>query len=92
MSNDLTEHSCLKEELRNERRGCLSLWQAAQTEFNTMLVTVKAFFDWANVELVETIFYANPDNILGSVRNSEEKMLHAFEVGSKIVKGSAAFC
>lgn len=65
---------------------------SADQEFNTMLVTVKAFFDWANVELVETIFYANPDNILGSVRSSEEKMLHAFEVGSKIVKENAAFC
>ena len=62
---------------------------SADQEFNTMLVTVKAFFDWSNVELVETIFYANPDNILGSVKNNEEKMLHAFKVGAEIVKESA---
>jgi multimeric flavodoxin WrbA len=59
-------------------------------EFDTMLVTVKAFFDWANIELVETILYANPDNELGNVKQDEARMAQAFQLGLDIVKGNEA--
>jgi hypothetical protein len=50
-------------------------------EFDTMLVTVKGFFDWANIELTGTILYANPENELGNVQNEKEKMAKLSRLG-----------
>ena len=54
-------------------------------EFDTSLVTVKGFFRWSNVELVDTILYNHSDNELGSVRKDQIKLKEAYELGQKIV-------
>ena len=75
--------------VKKRKKGVLiAVAGGTDQEFDTVLVTVRAFFDWANVELVETILHANPDNELGSVRKDGAKTAQAFKLGSQIVRGS----
>ena len=68
------------------KRGVFITVAGTDQEFNTILTTVKGFFNWANIELIETILYAHDDNEVGSVRKNEERMARAFEIGVRIVK------
>jgi len=49
------------------------------------LATVKGFFNWANIELTETILYSHSDENYGGVKNDENWMEKAFQVGAKLV-------
>jgi multimeric flavodoxin WrbA len=75
----------IKRRIKKRKKGVLiAVAGDTDQEFDTMLVTVRAFFNWANIELVETILYTNPDNELGNVRQDEARMDRAFQVGVDI--------
>lgn len=71
---------------KKRKKGIFIAVAGTDQEFNTIQTTVKGFFNWANIELVETILYAHDDNELGGVKNDKEKMDQAFEVGVRIAK------
>jgi len=51
----------------------------------TIRRTVKAFFCWANIGLMDVIRYVNPESELGSAGNDGEKLNQAFEAGVRMV-------
>jgi multimeric flavodoxin WrbA len=77
---------CFERRLKKRRKGVFVTVAGAQQEFDTILTTVKGFFNWANIELVETILYPNNSNELGGVRNNEKRTAQAFEIGVRISK------
>jgi len=72
--------------MKKRKRGVFIAVAGTEQEFNTILTTVKGFFHWANIELIETILYPNDSNELGAVKNNKERMTQAFEVGVGIAK------
>jgi multimeric flavodoxin WrbA len=57
----------------------------ARQDFRMSQRAAKAFFNWANAELVETILHGHDDNELGSVRHDAEKMVQAHKAGVQLV-------
>jgi multimeric flavodoxin WrbA len=76
--------------MHKRKKGVFIAVAGTAQEFDTILTTVKAFFDWANIELVEAIFYGHDDIELGGVRHDEGRMAQAFEVGAAVAKECAA--
>jgi len=72
--------------IKKRKKGFFIVVAGTGQEFNTILTTVRGFFNWANIELVETILYPHDDNELGGVKANKEKMSQAFETGVQIVK------
>ena len=72
--------------MKKRKRGVFIAVAGPDQEFKTILTTVSGFFNWANIELVETILYPNDSNKLGGVRNNKERMNQAFEVGVQIIE------
>jgi multimeric flavodoxin WrbA len=72
--------------MRKRKKGVFIAVAGTDQEFNTIQTTIKGFFSWANIELVETILYAHDDSELGGVNNNKEKMKQAFEAGVRIAK------
>jgi len=72
--------------IKKRKKGVFIAVAGTDQEFNTIRITVKGFFNWANIELTETILYAHDDDELGGVKNDKERMGQAFEVGVRIVK------
>lgn len=81
----------IERRIEKRKKGVFIAVAGEDQEFDTILVTVNGFFDWANIELTGTILYANPGNELGNVKNEKEKMAQAFEIGLEIVKESNEF-
>jgi multimeric flavodoxin WrbA len=72
--------------MKKRKKGVFIAVGGPDQEFDTILATVKGFFKWANIELIETILYPNNSDELGSVRNDRERMKQAFEVGVRIAQ------
>jgi multimeric flavodoxin WrbA len=72
--------------IQKRKKGVFIAVAGPDQEFNTILATVKGFFNWANIELVETILYPNNSNELDSVKNDKERMKQALKIGVQIVK------
>ncbi len=72
--------------IEKRKKGIFIAVAGTDQEFNTIQTTIKGFFNWANIELIETILYAHDDNELGGVKNDKERMDQAFEVGVRIAK------
>ena len=72
--------------MKKRKKGVFIAVAGAQQEFDTILTTVKGFFNWVNIELVETILYPNDSNELGGVKNNEKRMTQAFKIGVRISK------
>jgi len=72
--------------VKKRKKGVFIAVAGPDQEFNTIQTTVKGFFEWANITLIETILYPNDSNELGSVKNNKERMAQAFEIGARIVK------
>jgi multimeric flavodoxin WrbA len=72
--------------IKKRKKGVFIGVAGVDQEFDTMLKTVKGFFNWANVELSETILYAHEDDDLGGVKNNKAQMAQALNVGVQIVK------
>lgn len=77
--------SCFERRIKKLKKGVFIAVAGTDQEFNTILTTAKGFFDWANIELVETILYAHVDAELGGVRKNKKRMDEAFEVGVRIL-------
>jgi len=72
--------------IKKRKKGVFIAVAGVDQEFNAILTTVKGFFNWANIELIETILYPHDDNMVGGVKNNKERMNYAFEVGIQITK------
>lgn len=67
------------------KKGVFIAVAGTDQEFDTIQTTVKGFFVWANIELVETILYPHEGGF-GCVKEDKKRMKHAFEVGVRIAK------
>jgi multimeric flavodoxin WrbA len=76
--------------LNKRKTGVFVAVAGPDQEFNTILTTVRGFFNWANIELVDTIFYPHEDDNLGSVKENKRTTDYAFEAGVNIVKQARA--
>lgn len=72
--------------MKKRKKGILIAVAGTGQEFDTIQTTVKGFFQWTNVELVETILHVHDDNELGSVKNDKRRMDEAFQVGVRLVQ------
>jgi multimeric flavodoxin WrbA len=72
--------------LRKRKKGVFIAVAGTDQEFNTIQTTVKGFFSWANIELIETILYPHDDSESGGVSDHKEKMKEAFDVGVRIAE------
>jgi multimeric flavodoxin WrbA len=72
--------------MKKRKKGVFIAVAGEDQEFNTIHTTTKGFFEWANIELVETILYSDNSNELGSVKNDEQKMAEAFDVGVQLTE------
>ena len=71
------------------KKGSFVAASGTEQEFETVLATVKGFFNWANIELKETMFYAHDDNELGGVAKDKARMKQAFDIGVELADGPA---
>lgn len=69
---------------KSRNKGVFIAVGGQDRDFAPILTTVKAFFKWANVELVDKIFYGQTDEVRGGVKDDEETMAKAFEIGVRI--------
>ncbi len=60
------------EKRMRKKKGIFIAVAGIDQEIITTLTTEKGFFNWANIELVESILYAHDDNDLGGVKNDEK--------------------
>jgi multimeric flavodoxin WrbA len=72
--------------MKKRKKGVFIAVAGEDQKFKTIQTTVKGFFEWANIELVETILYSDNSNELGSVKNDEQKMSEAFNVGVQLTE------
>jgi len=72
--------------MTKQKKGVFIAVAGTAQEFDTILTTVRAFFEWASIVLIETIFYGHDDVELGGVRHDEERMVRAFQVGIALEK------
>jgi multimeric flavodoxin WrbA len=75
-----------EQRLKKQKKGILVAVSGTDQDYNSVLATVKGFFNWTNTTLTEIIYYAHDDNKLGSVKNDQAKMKQAFELGIKVSK------
>ena len=72
--------------MKKRKKGVFIAVAGEDQKFNTIQTTVKGFFEWANIELAETILYSDDSNELGSVKNDQQKMSEAFDVGVQLTE------
>ena len=72
--------------LEKRKKGLFIAVAGRGQEFNTILISVKGFFEWANIELVDTILYAHDDEELGGVGGNMKRMKEAFDIGARITE------
>lgn len=68
----------------NRSKGVFIAVGGQDRDFTPILTTVKAFFKWANIELVDKILYGETDEVRGGVKDDGETMARAFEIGARI--------
>jgi multimeric flavodoxin WrbA len=74
--------------VKKRKKGVFIAVAGTDQEFNTILTTIKGFFNWTNTELTDTILYAHEDDELGGVKKNREKMNEAYEAGIRLVTSS----
>jgi multimeric flavodoxin WrbA len=70
--------------MKRRKKGVFVAAAGTEQQFETVLATVKGFFNWANIELKESILYAHDDNELGAVSKDKTRMKQAFDVGAEL--------
>jgi len=78
--------SGFEQRVKKRKKGVFIAVAGKEQELNTIQTTVNGFFKWANIMLVETMFYAHDDNELGVVKRDKEKLDQAFSAGVKLAK------
>jgi multimeric flavodoxin WrbA len=76
--------------LKKRKVGAFVAVAGPDQEFNTISATVKGFFNWVNIELVDTIFHSHEDDNLGSAKENKRVMERAFQTGIAIVRQARA--
>ncbi len=72
--------------MKKRKKGVFIAVAGADQEFDTIQTTIKGFFNWANIDLVETLLYHHEDDALGGVRNEKNELSKAFEIGARLVR------
>jgi multimeric flavodoxin WrbA len=70
--------------MKKRKQGVFVAVAGLEQEFETILTTIKGFFNWANIELTETILYPHEESY-GGVKNNEGLMKKAFQIGTRLV-------
>ncbi len=73
-----------KRRMKKCKKGVFIAVAGTDQEFHTILTTVKGFFTWANIEMLESILYSHDDDILRGVESDEERMSQAFKAGVQL--------
>ncbi len=71
--------------MKKNKKGVFIAVAGVEQEFKTILATVQGFFNWAKIELTETILYSHTDVTYGGVKNDQDVMKKAFQIGVKLV-------
>jgi len=71
--------------IKKKKKGIFVVVAGMDQEFDTILTTVKGFFNWANIELAETILYSHSDENYGGVKDDKSMMKKAFQAGVQLV-------
>jgi multimeric flavodoxin WrbA len=74
--------------IKKRKKGVFVAVAGTDQDFNAILATVRGFFNWANIKLVETFFYVHDDNEIGGVKKGHGKMNQAFNIGANLVADS----
>jgi multimeric flavodoxin WrbA len=72
--------------IKKRKKGVFVAASGTEQELATILTTVNGFFNWANIELTDKIFFQHDDDDLGGVKNDRQKMSQAFEIGARFAK------
>ncbi len=80
----LSESSGFVRRMKKRKKGIFIAVAGLEQEFGTILTTVKGFFNWANIELKETILYAHNVSY-GEAENDKSLMKKAFQAGIQLV-------
>ena len=72
--------------MKKRKKGVFIAVAGADQEFDTIQTTIKGFFNWANIDLVETLLYRHEDDVLGGVRTEKNELSKAFEIGARLVR------
>jgi len=75
--------------MKKSKKGIFVAVAGNEQEFQTVLATVKGFFNWANIELTESLLYTHADDELGGVGKEKERMNQAFDVGVRLAQQKA---
>jgi len=67
-------------------RGVFIAVGGQDRDFTPMLTTIKGFFKWANIELVDKILYGQAAEERGAVKDDAKVMERAFELGARIAQ------
>jgi multimeric flavodoxin WrbA len=71
---------------RTRNRGVFIAVGGQDRDFMPIMRTVKGFFKWANIELVDKILYGQTDEVRGGVKDEEETMARAFDIGERVAE------
>lgn len=71
--------------IRKKKKGIFIAVAGSEQEFEAILTTVRGFFNWANIELIETILYSHSDEAFGGVKYDRNLMEKCFQAGVKLV-------
>ena len=72
--------------IKKRKKGVFIAVAGADQEFDTIQVTAKGFFNWANIDLVEALLYHHVDDALGGVKGEKNELSKAFEIGARLVR------
>jgi multimeric flavodoxin WrbA len=72
--------------MKRPKKGVFVVVSGKEQKLDAILATMRGFFYWANIKLVETFSYAHNDNELGSIKKDKKKMKQAFDIGVRISK------
>ena len=78
--------SGFERKIKKRKKGVFIAAAGADQEFDTIQATAKGFFNWANIDLVETLLYRHEDDVLGGVRNEKNELSKALEIGARLVR------
>ncbi|MFX0069040.1 MAG: flavodoxin family protein [Promethearchaeota archaeon] len=75
--------------LDRSKKGVFVAVAGIEQEFNTILTSIRGFFEWANIELVDVILYAHDDYELGGVGKDKKRMEEAFKIGIRAIENES---
>ncbi len=71
--------------MKKREKGIFVAVARLNQEFETILATVRGFFNWANIEFSGTLLYAHGKSY-GKIKEDHETLEKAFLIGAELVK------